>query len=85
MEEITTGAMAAQLQDASGRYLLQSLCQRPIFASIIAAAEFSECNDMCGIAGFILTRRVPNAESRLRAVADSIRHRGPEGEGWRSW
>jgi asparagine synthase (glutamine-hydrolysing) len=36
---------------------------------------------MCGIAGFILMRRLPDAEPWLRAVADSIRPRGPYDEG----
>jgi asparagine synthetase B (glutamine-hydrolysing) len=35
---------------------------------------------MYGIAGFILKRRLPDAEQRLNAMADSIQHRGPDGE-----
>jgi asparagine synthase (glutamine-hydrolysing) len=37
---------------------------------------------MSGIAGFILKCRLPDAERRLKAMADSIRHRGPDGEGF---
>ena len=37
---------------------------------------------MCGIAGFILTGNLRDAERRLRAMADSVRHRGPDGEGY---
>jgi asparagine synthase (glutamine-hydrolysing) len=37
---------------------------------------------MCGIAGFILRESRPNAQLRLKAMSDSIRHRGPDGEGF---
>jgi asparagine synthase (glutamine-hydrolysing) len=37
---------------------------------------------MCGIAGFILREGLPDAEPRLRAMSDSVRHRGPDGEGF---
>ncbi len=36
---------------------------------------------MCGIAGFILHDGLPDAQRRLKAMAHSIRHRGPDGEG----
>ena len=36
---------------------------------------------MCGIAGFVLTGNLRDAERRLRAMAESVRHRGPDGEG----
>jgi asparagine synthase (glutamine-hydrolysing) len=37
---------------------------------------------MCGIAGFILRERRPDAQLRLKAMSDSISHRGPDGEGF---
>ena len=37
---------------------------------------------MCGIAGFIFAARMADAERRLKAMAHSIRHRGPDGEGF---
>jgi len=37
---------------------------------------------MCGIAGFVLTGNLRDAERRLRAMGDSVRHRGPDGEGY---
>jgi asparagine synthase (glutamine-hydrolysing) len=37
---------------------------------------------MCGIAGFALADPPRDAEHRLRAMADSIRHRGPDDEGF---
>src|SRR5882724_6864640 len=37
---------------------------------------------MCGIAGFILHDGLPDAQRRLKAMAHSIRHRGPDGEGF---
>lgn len=37
---------------------------------------------MCGIAGILHFGRQPDAPSRLRLMADSIVHRGPDGEGY---
>jgi asparagine synthase (glutamine-hydrolysing) len=37
---------------------------------------------MCGIAGFVLSETLPDTERRLQAMGDSIRHRGPDGEGF---
>src|SRR5258708_3332486 len=37
---------------------------------------------MCGIAGFALAGSLSDADRRLRAMGDSIRHRGPDGEGF---
>jgi asparagine synthase (glutamine-hydrolysing) len=37
---------------------------------------------MCGIAGFIVSVRMGDLERRLKAMSRSIRHRGPDGEGF---
>ncbi len=37
---------------------------------------------MCGIAGFAMLGTRPGAAHELRAMAESIRHRGPDGEGF---
>jgi asparagine synthase (glutamine-hydrolysing) len=39
---------------------------------------------MCGIAGILAMhgRRIPELDLRLRAMCDTIRHRGPDGEGY---
>jgi asparagine synthase (glutamine-hydrolysing) len=37
---------------------------------------------MCGIAGFALAGSLSDADRRLRAMGESIRHRGPDGEGF---
>ena len=37
---------------------------------------------MCGIAGFVLAGSRSDVELRLKAMADRIRHRGPDGEGF---
>ena len=37
---------------------------------------------MCGIAGYVLTRGPVDNGARLQAMGDSIRHRGPDGEGF---
>ena len=37
---------------------------------------------MCGITGFVLREALPEPQRRLRAMADSLRHRGPDGEGF---
>jgi asparagine synthase (glutamine-hydrolysing) len=38
---------------------------------------------MCGIAGFVIEGEAPDGEARLAAMADTIRHRGPDGSGYR--
>ena len=37
---------------------------------------------MCGIAGFAVTGPAGDAERQLRQMSESIRHRGPDGEGF---
>src|ERR1039458_7739625 len=37
---------------------------------------------MCGIAGFIIKNQLSDAEARLKLMGDTIRHRGPDGEGY---
>ena len=37
---------------------------------------------MCGLAGILDTRGAPLAPGALRAMADALRHRGPDSEGF---
>jgi asparagine synthase (glutamine-hydrolysing) len=37
---------------------------------------------MCGIAGILHFDQSPVAQNEIRAMADIIRHRGPDGEGF---
>lgn len=37
---------------------------------------------MCGIAGFVNSERMPADKSVLKSMTDSIKHRGPDGEGF---
>jgi len=40
---------------------------------------------MCGIVGILRFDGAPVEEELLRAMATQVRHRGPDGEGFRVW